>query len=430
MDQVLQYGGVQVQRVVFLCEIADFATMTVIYGTSVRLLQMRKQPQSSGLTGTVVSQNHHARTLVNSQVHAGEHNVRTVGFRNILCHDWRTTARSWFRETNIRHFLLLLRLGRVLEEFLRAAHHVLCGHGLGGLRVQANTLLHEAFRLLFGDLAFAAATFLVNHALVQVGLPAEGIHVNLAKLRIQMPHLVHHFVQQFGGVGDDQESTLVFLQVSAQPFDGVGVQMVGRFVEDQCVRIGEQDAGQFDTTTLAAGKRAQLLAHDLLRQTETCRHGGRFGLCGIAAGLFEILHGLVVAVHRLGHDIRIRIGHVLFGLAYAFDDAGDVSRAHHAVQCGLLRVGGMRVLWQIAEFAGDTYLAGGRQHIAGDHTGQRGLACSIASDQTDLVPLGNVEVGGMQQRARTDLNLKSLRLNRHAVIPLVFRVPSNANRTS
>mgnify|MGYP006927618586 CR=1 FL=1 len=28
----------------------------------------------------------------------------------------------------------------------------------------------------------------------------------------------------------------------------------------------------------------------------------------------------------------------------------------------------------------------------------------------------------MQQRARTDLNLKSLRLNRHAVIPLVFRV--------
>ena len=81
----------------------------------------------------------------------------------------------------------------------------------------------------------------------------------------------------------------------------------------------------------------------------------------------------------------------------------------------------MRVLWQIAEFAGDTYLAGGRQHIAGDHTGQRGLACSIASDQTDLVPLGNVEVGGMQQRARADLNLKLLRFNCHASTPLHFR---------
>ena len=79
--------------------------------------------------------------------------------------------------------------------------------------------------------------------------------------------------------------------------------MVGRLVKDQRVRVGEQDAGQFDTTALTAGKRTQLLAHHVLWQAETGRHGGRFGLCGIAAGLFEILHGLVVAVHRLGHNI-------------------------------------------------------------------------------------------------------------------------------
>ena len=296
--------------------------------------------------------------------------------------------------------------------------------------MQADALLHQTFGLLLCDFTFAAATFLVDHALVQVGLPAERVHVDLAELCVQMPHLVHHFVKQFGGVGDDQETALVFFQIAAQPFDGIRVQMVGRLVKDQRVRVGEQDAGQFDTTALTAGKRTQLLAHHVLWQAETGRHGGRFGLCGIAAGLFEILHGLVVAVHRLGHDIRIRIGHFLFGLAYAFDDRSDVARAHHAVQCGLLRVCGMRVLWQIAEFAGDTYLAGGRQHIAGDHTGQRGLAGAVAADQTDLVSLGNVEVGGMQQRARADLNLKSLRLNRHAVIPLVFHVPSNANRTS
>ena len=67
---------------------------------------------------------------------------------------------------------------------------------------------------------------------MQVGFPTEGIHVDLSELRVQMPYLVHHFIQQFGGVGDDQESTLIFLQVSAQPFDGVGVQMVGRLVKD------------------------------------------------------------------------------------------------------------------------------------------------------------------------------------------------------
>ncbi len=230
-------------------------------------------------------------------------------------------------------------------------------------------------------------------------------------------------------MGDDQESAFVLLQIAAQPFDGIRIQMVGRFVENQRVRVGEQNASQLDTTALATGKRAQLLAHHILRQSEAGRHRGRFGLRGVASGLFEILHGLVIAVHRLGHDVRIGVGHVLFGLAYAFDDAGDVSRAHHAVQRGLLRVGGMCVLWQIAEFSGNADLACGWQHIASNHAGQRGLAGAIAADQTDFVSLGNVEVGGMQQRARADLNLKSLRLNRHAVTPLVFRVSSKILQT-
>ena len=171
MNQVLQYGGVQVQRVVFLCEIADFATVTVIHGTGVRLFQMREQTQGGGLASTVISQNHHTRTLVNSQIHAGEYNVRTIRFRHILRHDRRATARSRFREPNIRHFLLLLCLGRVLEKFFRTTHHVLRGHGLGCLRMQADTLLHEAFRLLLGHFTFATATFLINRALMQVGFP-------------------------------------------------------------------------------------------------------------------------------------------------------------------------------------------------------------------------------------------------------------------
>ena len=90
----------------------------------------------------------------------------------------------------------------------------------------------------------------------------------------------------------------------------------------------------------------------------------------------------------------------------------------------------MRVLRQIAELAGNAHLAGSGQHITGDHAGQRGFAGAVASDQTDLVAFGDMEVSGMQQRACADLNLKLLRFNRHAVTPLVFHVSSNANRTS
>ena len=66
MNEVFQHCGIQVKRVMFLREIADFAAVTVIHGTGVRLFQMREQTQGGGLTGTVVSQNHHTRTLVNS----------------------------------------------------------------------------------------------------------------------------------------------------------------------------------------------------------------------------------------------------------------------------------------------------------------------------------------------------------------------------
>ncbi len=235
-----------------------------------------------------------------------------------------------------------------------------------------------------------------------------------------MPYLVHHFVKQLRRVGDDQESAFVFLQIATEPFDGIGVQMVGRLVEDQRVGVGEQNPCQFDPSTLSSGERAQLLAHHLLRQSEACRHGGRFGLRRVASGLFEILHGLVVTVHGLGHDVRIRVGHVLFGLAYALDDGGDVSSAHHTVERGLLGIRRMRVLREVTKLARDAHFAGRRQHVAGDHAGQRGLAGAIAADETDFVAFGDMEVGGMQQRARANLNLKPLRLNRHASIPLFF----------
>lgn len=78
--------------------------------------------------------------------------------------------------------------------------------------MQTDALLHQTFGLLLCDFTFAAATFLVDHALVQVGLPAERVHVDLAELCVQMPDLVHHFVKQFGGVGDDQETALVFFR--------------------------------------------------------------------------------------------------------------------------------------------------------------------------------------------------------------------------
>ena len=73
----------------------------------------------------------------------------------------------------------------------------------------------------------------------------------------------------------------------------------------------------------------------------------------------------------------------------------------------------MGVLRKVAEFARDTNGARGGEHVSGDDAGECGLACAVSAHQADLVTLRHMEVRRVQQRAGTDLNLKSLRVNRH-----------------
>ena len=91
--------------------------------------------------------------------------------------------------------------------------------------------------------------------------------------------------------------------------------MVRRLVKNQRVRIGEQDARQFDAPPLTAGQRAKLLLHHFLRQAKAVGHRNRLGLGGVPACLVKILHGFVIPVHRFAHHVGVGIGHILFRLA-------------------------------------------------------------------------------------------------------------------
>ena len=46
--------------------------------------------------------------------------------------------------------------------------------------------------------------------------------------------------------------------VLQQPVAGVGVEVVGRLVEQQQLAAGEQDAGELEAATLATGQRADV----------------------------------------------------------------------------------------------------------------------------------------------------------------------------
>ena len=59
---------------------------------------------------------------------------------------------------------------------------------------------------------------------------------------VQLDDFCDHAVQEIPVVGDDENGAFVVDQVVFQPCDGIHVQMVGRLVEQQKIRGGEQQS--------------------------------------------------------------------------------------------------------------------------------------------------------------------------------------------
>ena len=116
-----------------------------------------------------------------------------------------------------------------------------------------------------------------------------------------------HVVKEVTVVGDGQDGTWVRLEVALQPVDGLGVQVVGGLVEEQQVRLLDEELAQGDATTLTTGEhvdrgvagRALQGIHRLLEA----------GVDVPGVGVVEL--GLQLA--HLGHEgveVGVRVGHL------------------------------------------------------------------------------------------------------------------------
>lgn len=87
---------------------------------------------------------------------------------------------------------------------------------------------------------------------------------------VQLQNLGREALQESPVVGDEQYGAREGRDLLFQPGDGIEIQMVGRLIEQQQVRVGHQRTRQRDTTTPAAG---QVFHHGVFRQTQTGQHG-------------------------------------------------------------------------------------------------------------------------------------------------------------
>ena len=265
-------------------------------------------------------------------------------------------------------------------------------------------------------LPIAIALALVFLALLEVGVPPQVIDVDVSAVGIQVKDLVDGVAQELNVVGDDHDAAGEGLDPVAQPHDRVVVEVVGRLVEEEHIRVGEEHAGEFDAAALTARERIEPLVEDAVLKAEGVRDLRSLGVGGPSTGVGELLVELDVAFHGPLLASALGRGHLVLGLANARDDRVDAAHGDDAVASLHLRVTNVGVLREVADGAVGADGAGvlGRSPavgFSGEETHRRGLAGTVASDEADAHAFVDPEGYMVDEFAGTDSQREVLDVN-------------------
>ena len=86
---------------------------------------------------------------------------------------------------------------------------------------------------------------------------------------------------------DDDDSDLQLLHVVLQPDESIEIQMVGRLIQEQDLRLTEDDLGDSDTHAPTSGKLFGWDREVTLTETETCKNLDSFGFSLISINVLK-----------------------------------------------------------------------------------------------------------------------------------------------
>ena len=127
-------------------------------------------------------------------------------------------------------------------DFVRLFQTAGCLTGFGFVGREAGDELLQLLQFLFG---FGVV---FQGALTRLG-GSEHIVVVVARIDgdgvvVQIRHMGADFVQKVTVVRNNNHGGIVLVQHAFQPADGINVQVIGRFVQEQYIRFGEQGLRQ------------------------------------------------------------------------------------------------------------------------------------------------------------------------------------------
>ncbi len=191
-------------------------------------------------------------------------------------------------------------------------------------------------------------------------------------------------------MADHDERTPERPQELQQPVTGIRVQVVGRFVEQQDLAAGEQDAGQLQATPLAARQGAHVQVQAVRLQAEAGGHAACLGLGAVAAERLEVLVGLGEGLDGLHRRVFLERDRQLLDPVHRH--VQPAARQHVGEACGAqVDVVAAGILGQVAGRLGQAHRAGLRRGRSAERPEQRRLAGAVAAHQADLVAGADVE---------------------------------------
>ena len=160
------------------------------------------------------------------------------------------------------HVACVMLLLRFLFQFVESVDPVF-GFGPASLRLTAHPVQFLAKQVAC-PVDFRIQSLYAFLTFFQVIAVISFILVNL--LPVYFDDLATDTVQEITVVRHHQYANVRTRQVSFEPFGHLQIQVVGRFVEDNQFRIGNQDVCQRHALQLSAGKRFHLLIEILYLQ--------------------------------------------------------------------------------------------------------------------------------------------------------------------
>ena len=237
---------------------------------------------------------------------------------------------------------------------------------------------HPLALALDGALVRLVLAALLLQALLLLLEPGRVIAlVGNAAAAVELEDPARHVVEEVAVVGDDQDRARIVAQVAFEPGGRLGVEMVGRLVEEQKLGLLQEQLAQGDAAALAA---RELVHGPVVRRAAQGVHG----LIDLGIEIPQAL-GLDLVLEP-GHLVRRLVGIVHGEVVVAVEDRLLGGHALHDVLADVLRRVELRLLRQVADprALGDPALAVPVRVGAGHDAQKRRLTGAVDAEHADL----------------------------------------------